>query len=76
MHQIPRYPSQDLDLKKRIHEDDREICLNSGTMQRLLISTPHTAVIVLPCTELSIGSWTRVSSAKKGKQHDLLAYVC
>ena len=29
LHQIPRYPSQDLDLKKRIHEDDREIRHNS-----------------------------------------------
>ncbi|KIP11000.1 hypothetical protein PHLGIDRAFT_10905 [Phlebiopsis gigantea 11061_1 CR5-6] len=56
LHQIPRYPSQDLDLQKRIHEDD--------------------PVIVIPCTELSIGSWTRMASDKKGKQHDLLAYVC
>ena len=58
---------------KLIHEDERESPL-------IAYKEPESnasyiiAVSIIPCTDLTIGNWRRISSP--GDVHDLVAYVC
>lgn len=40
----------------------------------ILISSRATAVTIIPCTDLSIGTWKRIATTVS--RHDLVAYVC
>jgi regulatory protein PHO2 len=57
-----------------IHEDGRKYF--DAIFQDLItdISLDLTAVTIIPCTDLTIGTWRRVSSGEN--THDLVAYVC
>lgn len=35
-----------------------------------------TAVTIIPCTDLTIGTWRRIASHSQSSKHDLVAYVC
>ncbi len=58
---------------KLIHEDEREppliACQEPESDASYIL-----AVSIIPCTDLTIGNWRRISSP--GDVHDLVAYVC
>ncbi|KAG6873235.1 hypothetical protein C0995_001253 [Termitomyces sp. Mi166 len=60
------------DLHNLIHEDDSQFYFNS--IQHAQQLTHYlTAVTIIPCTHLSIGSWKRIATTVA--KHDLVAYV-
>lgn len=59
----------DVDLQALIHEDER--ALSSVSRRPYLTLSP--AVTFIPCSDLSIGSWRRISASLG--QHDLVAYI-
>ena len=77
------------DLQNLIHEDHRK-CMRSIKCSRnidiVFLSirlrpfcspsplSPLTAISIIPCSDLSIGSWRRI--ATPAGKHDLIAYVC
>lgn len=63
----------EVDLHNLIHEDERRS--KKSIPYPLLIHPPlFLAVTIIPCTDLSIGTWRRIATTS-GK-HDLVAYVC
>lgn len=67
----------DASLHSLIHEDERmSSLLCEFTNNRPLtpsLSSPS-AVTIIPCTDLSIGTWKRIATTVS--RHDLVAYVC
>lgn len=57
-----------------IHEDERKYFATIFQDLIIDISLDLTAVTIIPCTDLTIGTWRRVSSGEN--THDLVAYVC
>lgn len=51
-----------------------EIVRHSIVSVSAAFNTPQTAISIIPCTDLSIGSWRRISST--AGLHDLVAYTC
>ena len=64
-------PGYDADILSLIHESERE---SKHPMSAEIVLTPHTAVTIVPCTNLTIGTWRRIAS--QVSKHDLVAYVC
>ncbi|KZP27308.1 homeobox-domain-containing protein [Athelia psychrophila] len=58
-------------LQDLIHEDEGK---SSAHAPIAAPSDLETAVTMIPCTDLSVGSWRRVATAVG--EHDLIAYVC
>jgi regulatory protein PHO2 len=62
----------DADIFNLIHESERESSVQNDA--RKFVLTPRTAVTIIPCTNLTIGTWRRI--ATQVSKHDLVAYVC
>lgn len=59
-------------LHNLIHEDERKSAYNNNSITAS--SQLETAVTMIPCTDLSIGTWRRIATTVG--EHDLVAYVC
>jgi regulatory protein PHO2 len=66
----PLSAGYDAELNALVHETERESSL--GKKVRPGVDNQSTAIVVIPCAELSVGTWRRVASTK----YDLVAYVC
>ncbi|KAF7975733.1 hypothetical protein HWV62_8711 [Athelia sp. TMB] len=60
----------EMNLQNLIHENERALSLNARTGNA---SDLNPAVTMIPCNDLSIGSWRRVATAVS--KNDLIAYV-